>query len=223
MSNSQVRYVSSRIIFNRIAKIFYSTDWREDAKSYLGRGIQILGYNYSTKVNYEDDNNLHTVVNHQVEIPDNVEEISEIHYLGNRLPIHTDKSMLALNSNDDYKWNGIGNYYMIDWPYIKTSFETGDIKIFWKEFRFDPNGFIYIPDNVYYRQALEWYIIYNLMLDGYKTKSKEISLAYAEDKYEENKRKGRNTLKEMSKDRRDRFSKIWNQHNISYNDLDLAR
>lgn len=219
--NSEDRFVSSKVVLGRVSSMVLGSNWRENGIAYLGKAIQKIGYNYSTKTVCTDEDNLLQVLNHKTEIPCTVEEILHLEYNGCRLPINRDNSMLGLDS-DDYKWQGWGDYYMIDWPYIKTSFETGELKLFYKEFRFDEEGFILIPDNIDYREYIEWYIIYNLLLDGETLKNKEIGLNYAESKFESSRRSAKSIMKGMSKDRRLAFSKQWNSLNIQYNGRNIS-
>ena len=141
MSTTEVRYVSSRVIIARIANMFNTATWRSNSFIYLGKGIQLLGYNYSTKVDFTPETDLIQVSNHTAEIPCNIEEILEIHYNNCRLPINRDITMLGLTS-DNFKWYGVGNYYNINYPYINTSFESGEIKIFYKKFILDDQGYL---------------------------------------------------------------------------------
>tara|TARA_R100001086_G_C11813313_1_gene252178 strand:- start:59 stop:724 length:666 start_codon:yes stop_codon:yes gene_type:complete len=213
---SQTRYCSSQEVLSLVADMFHSTDWREDGKIYLGRGIMKMGYNWSTKVDMTPYDDPLTVVNHRVEIPCDVEEILQVLYLGQRLPITGDVSMLGLTS-DDYIWDHGGlAYYTIDYPYIKTSFETGDITLISKKFRMDKEGFVQIPDNEDYKEALRWYICYNLLLSGYRTKA-NISWEKAESQFANYKKIAGSQLKRMSKERREQFSRMWTSLNVSYN------
>ena len=58
-------------------------------------------------------------------------------------------------------------YYLINNGYIVTSFEDGTIKLHYTAYPTDDDGFPLVPDNIYAKQALEWYIIRQMMLGGY--------------------------------------------------------
>lgn len=64
-----------------------------------------------------------------------------------------------------------GDYYVINPNYVVTSFEEGDIKLHYDGYPLDDCGFPMIPDNIYYKQALEWYIIRQMMMGGYKNEN----------------------------------------------------
>lgn len=62
---------------------------------------------------------------------------------------------------------GAADYYLVNAGYIVTSFEEGDIKLHYTAYPVDANGFPMVPDNIYVKQALEWYIIRQMMMGGY--------------------------------------------------------
>lgn len=59
------------------------------------------------------------------------------------------------------------DYYFVNNGYIVTSFEDGDIKLHYTAYATDSDGFPMVPDNIYVKQALEWYIIRQMMMGGY--------------------------------------------------------
>ncbi len=212
--NSKLNYVSSQGVFARVSPLIKETNWREDAFLYLGDAIQMLGHKWSTKIISTPEDELLQVENHIVEIPCDIEELIEVHYQGHRLHINSDPSMLALSS-DEYKWHGVGSWYMIQYPHIKTSFESGEIKIIARKFLKDDNGFIMIPDNPYYKDAIKWYIVYNLLLSGYTAKSNEVSIGYCQEQFEITKRESSSKLNTMTRDEREQFSRMWRTLNVS--------
>jgi hypothetical protein len=59
------------------------------------------------------------------------------------------------------------DYYLVNAGYIVTSFEAGDIKLHYTAYPTDEDGFPLVPDNIYVKQALEWYVIRQMMMGGY--------------------------------------------------------
>jgi hypothetical protein len=59
------------------------------------------------------------------------------------------------------------DYYLVNAGYIVTSFEEGTIKLHYTAYPTDGDGFPMVPDNIYVKQALEWYIIRQMMMGGY--------------------------------------------------------
>lgn len=62
---------------------------------------------------------------------------------------------------------GGGDYYVINPDYIQTSFENGTVKVHYSAYPICEDGFPKVPDNIYYKQALEWYIIRQMIMGGY--------------------------------------------------------
>ena len=59
------------------------------------------------------------------------------------------------------------DYYLLNAGYIVTSFEEGTLKLHYTAYPTDGDGFPMVPDNIYVKQALEWYIIRQMMMGGY--------------------------------------------------------
>ncbi len=57
-------------------------------------------------------------------------------------------------------------YYMLNNNYIITSFESGEITMKFWAFPVGEDGFPFIPDNIYYKEALMWYVISKLIMGG---------------------------------------------------------
>lgn len=58
-------------------------------------------------------------------------------------------------------------YYVINPDYLQTSFESGEVKIHFTAYPVCEDGYPKVPDNIYYKQALEWYIIRQMLMGGY--------------------------------------------------------
>jgi hypothetical protein len=59
------------------------------------------------------------------------------------------------------------DYYVINGGFIVTSFEQGEITLYYTAYLTDQEGFPLVPDNIYVKQALEWYIIRQMMMGGF--------------------------------------------------------
>ena len=59
------------------------------------------------------------------------------------------------------------DYYMINVGNLVTSFEEGTVKLHYTAYPVDGDGFPLVPDNIYVKQALQWYIIRQMMMGGY--------------------------------------------------------
>lgn len=63
-------------------------------------------------------------------------------------------------------WNAT-NWYKIDGRHILTSFETGDITVFFGRVPTDQKGFLMIPDNGSYKESITWFVKARLSGRGY--------------------------------------------------------
>jgi hypothetical protein len=59
------------------------------------------------------------------------------------------------------------DYYYVNVGKLVTSFEDGTVKLHYTAYPTDGDGFPMVPDNIYVKQALEWYIIRQMMMGGY--------------------------------------------------------
>ena len=66
------------------------------------------------------------------------------------------------------KGQSLGESYNTKLDVIQTSFEEGWIDLLYTAFKVDEEGYLLVPDNEYYIQALEWYILLILVQKGYK-------------------------------------------------------
>jgi len=74
-------------------------------------------------------------------------------------PAFTLKFTKSVRATDDY--------YLINAGTIVTSFEDGTVKLHYTAYPTDEDGYPKVPDNIYVKQALEWYIIRQMMMGGY--------------------------------------------------------
>ena len=58
-------------------------------------------------------------------------------------------------------------YYLLNGNYLQTSFEEGTVRLHYTAFLLDECGFPMIPDNIYLKEAIKWYIIRQLLGQGY--------------------------------------------------------
>lgn len=209
------RYISSKVVIGRVSRFVEDQNWISTSFLDLGDAIQEIGY--ASKKTATSECELLQVFNHKVELPCNLEFIEKIEYKGDRLPITKDSSILGL-SKDDYKWNRAGDFYSVNYPFIHTSFAEGEIKLFYRQYEIDNEGFLVIPDIAEYRLALQWYILSSLLLQGYRLKDNSISHNYCMNMFMKYKTAAKSKVKRFSKDERLSFSRMWNSLNTEYID-----
>lgn len=69
-------------------------------------------------------------------------------------------------AGEPIQYNGIHSYEIIG-GYIKTSFRTGELIVYYKGMPVDEEGFPLIPDEINCREAIFWYIFRMLLLGGF--------------------------------------------------------
>lgn len=59
-------------------------------------------------------------------------------------------------------------YFNVIGRYIQTSFPTGTIVVYFKQYDLDNEGYPYIVDTYKYREAVQWYIMRGALLQGFR-------------------------------------------------------
>lgn len=108
---------------------------------------------------------------------------------------------------DNYK-SFNGNWYYIENDFIKTSFPSGDIYIDGNTFHLDDNGYPMVVDTYKYQKALEWYVIFQLLLGEYD--HNKLDWREAENRWEDFRQRAANEPKIMGIDKLERFTRRWN-------------
>jgi hypothetical protein len=112
-------------------------------------------------------------------------------------------SRLYTTSNPD------GDYYTLVPNYIQTSFETGTITLIYDGWDTDEEGYPNIPDTPYYTSAIQWYIIRQMMLGGYKHPVADFTFQYVDAKWEQACLRAQNDGLMPSEDKVRRFNEMW--------------
>lgn len=115
------------------------------------------------------------------------------------------KDATVLGQTKSYR----GDWYSLEEGIIKTSFESGEISINGIYIPVCERGFPLILDNEKYLMALEWFCVYNLLLQGYQHPTiKDWREAYT--MWENLYPAAQNDNIDMSIDMMDRFVNTWN-------------
>ena len=61
------------------------------------------------------------------------------------------------------------NTYTIQFPFLNTYFRDGDVRLFYKAFPVDEEGLPMIPDNIYFKEACLYYVMFKLKTADYNT------------------------------------------------------
>jgi len=101
------------------------------------------------------------------------------------------------------------DYYVVENGYIKTTFEYGDIWIFYKCLPLDERGYPMIPDIEEFKNGLFWYILSMLNMIGVKLNDPKMDYEFCEYRAERFFRKAKNIIKTMSTDEKEAMLQMW--------------
>lgn len=227
------RLRSADVVIDRVMTMFRlnTSDWLADAFEYMGDAIEMIG---TTAPLVKTSKKL-TVGSHRVKIPCELTVLFAVEYKGRRLRLGGDQTGYGVVEEErttkiytlspSFDSGGLiyydgtpaeferallsedSEYYQINPNYIQTSFEEGEIKLHYGSYPVDKNGYPLIPDNVWYRRALEWYLMAQLILSGYK--HPEINYQMADAKFEEALPKAQNSMVMVDIGGMDRFANMW--------------
>ncbi len=154
--------ISSKAVIQKIYRDLKPTDasWTTDAVEWIGEALDFIGYHAGFEKKVIDL----TVSDFKAPIPSDLYHILTVEYSG--IPLSYGVAKTAYDK--EIRLNeALRDYYVINPNYIITSFEKGDIKVHYDAYMLDEEGFPLVPDNIYYKQALEWYVIRQMLLGGY--------------------------------------------------------
>ena len=189
------KFISSKEVIGKVFRDLKPTDssWTMDAVEWIGEALDFIGYHGA----FEKKAETVTVADFRAPFPCDLYALRAVEYQGRALVegtstagYDTDRTTLSTpntsgtittaavfqtdpNDPDTAQQGSTTNrgqgteYYLMNAGYIVTSFEAGDIKLHYTAYPTDADGFPMVPDNIYVKQALEWYIIRQMMMGGY--------------------------------------------------------
>lgn len=98
--------------------------------------------------------------------------------------------------------NGSTDYYIPFPNHIQTTFDEGQVVIFYRKISTDKDGYPLIPDEENIRQAIFWWLMGRVTISGYKHPDARMDYDYCESKFKQYARAGKNVLKYWSVDTR---------------------
>lgn len=179
--------------------------WINDAIEWIGDAIEIMGVHQGFQQLYIKSK----VIDHRVKLPCNFEYLLGVEHKGMRL-----QRTGSINSTNE-KCSCLDNLvcapadrtYYLNPNYINTSFREGEITIYYKGLQVDCNGFPFVPDNAFYREALTWYVLEKMCLRGFKHQTLDFNSARQLwiDTYP----KAQNACRQMDIDDYELFKRSW--------------
>lgn len=98
------------------------------------------------------------------------------------------------------KSQSIQDFYQLELDYIKTSFETGSIDIYYRRIDVDEEGYPLIPDLEEAKLALQWYVLGNMCMTGYKLADPRMDYEFCEERANRYFNRAKNMIKTPSED-----------------------
>lgn len=239
------KYISSKEVLGRVARMVENTDFLDFGQVYLYDVIRELGTNLNLVTTVTKPNELIPVINHRAGLPCELVELLFVETeLGFRLKYNKNHKALDCYNFQypvgsaalPYQFNEDNNtqlplnfinpqdiskistqhYYYIDGENVITSIETGYLRYFYRIFETDDGGYLKIPDESNYKEAIVWYILGKLSLEGYELKNKNLSYPFCSERYDEYAHRAKVKKAIMSKDQRYRLARMINSYNSHF-------
>lgn len=216
--------------------------WEADAVEWIGEALDFIGYHAA----FIKKTKALAIKDFRSPLPADFYNLIGIYYNGIKLPYGSNLTSEGQYLDDTYisaktevlessnsgmtrygsrLYNTTGNsdtdYYILNPNYIITSFETGKIQLKYNAWPTDKDGLPNVPDNIYYKQALEWYVIRQLIMGGYKHPI--FSYEFADMKWQHYCIAAQNDVAMPTPDQAERFRNMWVRmipdHNLDLNTL----
>ncbi len=145
---------------------FQDTAWKVKAIEHIGRGLDQIGCtNIFVKKAVEKEVN-----DGKVAMPCSMHTLRMITLDGYRLPINNHLNFIY--DEDDIDATNAPQHpaitAQVNPNYIHVDVDSGTMQIFYYAFDTDDNGYPKIPNDPFVFEALEWFVVYKLILSGYK-------------------------------------------------------
>lgn len=175
--------VSSEAIIAKIHRDLKPRDasWEIDAIEWIGEAMEFIGY----FTGFELKEQVVRVSDHRAMLPPNLYELLGVRVGKYRIPCEDAMGSFDLGTvrdvifkttefSGDYSFSQLtvipNHYYYVQPNYLKTSFRNGGVRLQFLAFPVDCNGYPEVPDNIVVKQALEWYILRQMIMGGYEHK-----------------------------------------------------
>ena len=143
---------------------FQDNAWKDDAIEFIGRGLEIIGVGlvYTKKAKEV------ALASGRATLPCSLKSLRAVTLDGCRLDINeytdfvynsTDLTTPPVHSHITAQFND---------NYLITNVDTGTVVFYYYAFSLDDEGLPQLPDDAFVFEALEWYVVYKLLLKGYK-------------------------------------------------------
>ena len=141
---------------------FSSTAWKRKAIESIGRGLEIIGTNdVFIKRTSEKP-----IIDGRVQLPCELDALIQIEYEGCEVVLNN----IANFINECRKALPCHPFLtgQISGSILHTNIESGYITFHYLGMEVDSNGYPLVPDSPFVYEALEWFVMYKLLLGGHK-------------------------------------------------------
>lgn len=209
-----------------------TTNWEADSIEWIGEALSFIGYTGGFKKRKVALN----VKDYRVPFPPDFYTLIAVYYDDEKLRFGGNvntankymdeavyiaaKTEVVSSDNNEFGVTRYGSrlysttnvtyeYYTIIPNYIQTSFEEGEIEIVYNAWPVDKEGLPEIPDSPYYKQAIEWYIMRQMALQGYEFPNKEFTFTFLDGQWKHYCVAAQNDAMFPSPDKVQRFNEMW--------------
>lgn len=142
-------------------------EWIGEALDFIGAGAQ-----FETKIDTIE------VTNFKGMLPVGLVVVNQLRYKDKYIKYNPSTFKGQVDNSPNHFAN-TEETYTLNPNFIVTTFEEGEVSISYKAIATDEDGYPLVPDNQYYREALFWYCLKQMMMKGYKPKINEIDYQFA--------------------------------------------
>ncbi|MDC6350701.1 hypothetical protein PP178_03990 [Zeaxanthinibacter sp. PT1] len=210
-----------------------SGSWVLDAIEWIGEALEYIGVYSGLEKTFEDVE----IENFRAALPCDLHLISMVEYNGCPLRYGSNPQIYALPNDPDAYLNpnaftqvtayfksdaqggnltsftqvdargSDGERYVLNPGMIQTTFDKGTVRIHFMRIPTDKDNMPMVPDNVIVKEALQWYILRQMMFSGYKHPI--FNFQYCDAKWEKTLGQAQNDLMFPSVDKAQSFKDMW--------------
>lgn len=155
-----IEYLIARVTNN--FNIDFS-DWKVRAIEWVGEGLSLM----EVYMALETSNTVIEIDNYLGVLPCDFEAIEAVEYNNKRLDFNS-APLLTKSSALQYIQLDNQSFTFTKDNYIHTTFESGEITIYYKKIPTDERGYPKVPDDAKVVEALSWFILLRLVGRGYQ-------------------------------------------------------
>lgn len=172
-------------------------EWIGEALDFIGAGVQ-----FETKISTIQ------VENFKGLLPVGLVVINQLRY-DDKYIKYNPSSFKGQIDNSPNHYANTEETYTLNPNFIVTTFEEGEVEISYKAVAVDEDGYPLVPDNQYYREALFWYCLKQMLLKGYQPKMEQMTYEFAMQQWKFYCTAARNKANYPDIGGYERFKEIW--------------